>query len=164
LIYVGGTLVLLIFGVMLTAQARFISMKTSGAEWVLAAFVGGGVISLGSIVGFLAVLGIAARNSLSLIHHYLRLEGGEGMLSPQAVVLRGTSERLSPILASSAAIVAALLPIVVMGQIPGLEILQPTAIVIIGGLIASTLVTLFIMPALYLAIGAGTSRGSLADA
>ena len=64
------------------------------------------------------------------------------------------------------AILAALLPIVVFGQIPGLEILQPTAIVIIGGLIASTLVTLFVLPALYVAFGAGRTpaRGSLADA
>ena len=60
-----------------------------------------------------------------------------------------------PILTSSAAIIAALLPIVVLGQIPGLEIVRPTAIVILGGLVASTLYTLFVIPALYLVLGGG---------
>ncbi|PYM23528.1 MAG: acriflavin resistance protein [Candidatus Rokuibacteriota bacterium] len=148
------------------AVLAFLALPASVVGGLLAAFVSGGVISLGSIVGFLAVLGIAARNGLSLIHHYRHLEGDERMPSPRDVVLRGTGERLSPILASSVAILAALLPIVVFGQIPGLEILQPTAIVIIGGLIASTLVTLFVLPALYVAFGAGRTpaRGSLADA
>jgi Cu/Ag efflux pump CusA len=90
-----------------------------------------------------------------LIHHYQHLEGQEGVPFGLDLVLRGARERLSPILTSSAAIIAALLPIVVFGQIPGLEIVQPTAIVILGGLVASTLFTLFVMPALYLLIGSG---------
>ena len=74
---------------------------------------------------------------------------------------------MSAILASSAAIIAALLPIVFMGPIPGLEIVQPTAIVIIAGTIASTLMTLLVLPALYLSVGAGADRNAdlgLADA
>ena len=125
---------------------------------LLAAFASGGVISLGSIVGFLAVLGIAARNGLLIIHHYQILERDEGVPFGLELVLRGTRERLLPILTSSAAIIAALLPILVFGQIPGLEILRPTAFVIVGGLVASTLLTLFVMPALYLLMGSGTER------
>jgi len=146
------------FGSWRLALINFLALPTSIAGGVLAALASGGAISLGSIVGFLAVLGIAARNGLLLINHYQRLEQREGVPFGVDLVLRGARERLSPILASSAAIVAALLPIVVLGQIPGLEIAQPTAIVIIGGLVASTLVTLFVIPPLYLAIGSKAER------
>ena len=160
-----GVGVAVLIGIFLLLQAcfkswrlpliAFLALPASIAGGVLAALVGGGVISLGSIVGFLAVLGIAARNGVLLIHHYQHLEGQEGVPFGLDLVLRGARERLSPILTSSAAIIAALLPIVVFGQIPGLEIVQPTAIVILGGLVASTLFTLFVMPALYLLIGSG---------
>jgi len=117
---------------------------------VIAVWITGGVVSLGSIVGFLAVLGIAARNGILLIDHYRRLEESEGMASDLDLVVRGASERFTPALASSAAIICALLPIIVLGKIPGLEIAQPIAVVMIGGLIASTLLTLFVIPPLYL--------------
>ncbi|MCZ6664956.1 MAG: efflux RND transporter permease subunit, partial [Gammaproteobacteria bacterium] len=140
------------------ALIAFLAVPASMAGGVLAALASGGVITLGSIVGFFAVLGIAARNGLLLINYYQRLEGQEGVPFGLDLVLRGARERLSPILASSAAIIAALLPIVVFGQVPGLEIVQPTAIVIIGGVVASTLVTLLVIPALYLVIGSGADR------
>ncbi len=140
------------------ALIAFLAVPASMAGGVLAALASGGVITLGSIVGFFAVLGIAARNGILLINYYQRLEGQEGVPFGLDLVLRGARERLSPILASSAAIIAALLPIVVFGQIPGLEIVQPTAIVIVGGVVASTLVTLFVIPALYLVIGSGADR------
>ncbi len=140
------------------ALIAFLAVPASIAGGVLAALASGGVITLGSIVGFFAVLGIAARNGILLIIYYQRLEGQDGVPFGLDLVLRGAGERLSPILASSAAIIAALLPIVVFGQIPGLEIVQPTAIVIIGGVVASTLVTLFVIPALYLVIGSGADR------
>ncbi len=138
----------------------FLALPASIAGGVLAALLGGGVISLGSIVGLLAVLGIAARNGVLLISHYQALQAQQDVAFGLALVLRGARERLSPILASSVAIIAALLPMVVFGKIPGLEIVQPTAIVIIGGLVASALFTLFVMPALYLAIGAGVQGHS----
>jgi Cu/Ag efflux pump CusA len=74
------------------------------------------------------------------------------------LVLRGARERLSPILTSSTAIIAALLPMAVLGWIPGLEIARQAAIVIMGGLAASTLVTLFVIPALCLVVGPGAKR------
>ncbi len=140
------------------ALIAFLAIPAAVAGGVLGALAGGGVISLGSIIGFLAVLGIAARNGVLLINCYQRLEGQEGVPFGLDLVFRGVRERLTPILASSTAITVALLPIVVFGRIPGLEIVQPTAIVIIGGLVASTLFTLFVIPALYLVIGSGAER------
>jgi CzcA family heavy metal efflux pump len=140
------------------ALIAFLAVPAAVAGGGLGALAGGGVISLGSIIGFLAVLGIAARNGILLINCYQRLEGQEGVSFGFDLVVRGARERLTPILASSAAIIAALLPIVVFGRIPGLEIVQPTAIVIMGGQVASTLFTLFVIPALYWLVGAGAER------
>ena len=137
------------------ALIAFLALPASIAGGVLAALVSGGTISLGSIVGFLAVLGISARNGVELINHYQCLERDEGVPFGLDLVLRGTRERLSPILASAAAIIAALLPIALLGWRPGLEIVQPTVFVILGGLIAATLFTLFVIPPLYLITGAG---------
>ena len=136
------------------ALIAFLAIPVALAGGVLGALAGGGVISLGSIIGFLAVLGIAARNGILLINRYQRLEGEEGVPFGFDLVVRGARERLTPILASSAAIIAALLPIVLLGRAPGFEIVQPTAIVIMGGLVASTLFTLFVMPALVIRSGA----------
>jgi CzcA family heavy metal efflux pump len=140
------------------AVIGFLALPAAIAGGVLAVLIFGGVMSLGSIIGFLAVLGIAARNGILLINNYQCLQEKEGVPFGLELVLRGVKERLTPILASSAAIVAALLPIFLLGRIPGLEIIQPTAIVIVGGLVASTLFTLFVMPTLYLVIGSGTDR------
>jgi len=142
------------------ALMAFLAIPASIAGGLLAAFVDGGVISLGSIVGLLAVLGLATRNSILLINQYRQLEGQEGVPFGLGLVIRGARERMSHILASSAAIIAALLPIVVFGLIPGLEIVRPTATVIIGGLLASTLLTMFVIPALYLTIGSKANRQS----
>ena len=160
---VAGVVLAAVIGIFLLLQASFhswrlatiafIALPAAIAGGLLAVLVTGAVVSLGSLVGFLAVLGIAARNGLLLLHHFRRLETEEGMAFGMELVARGTRERLAPILASSAAIVAALAPLIVFGQVAGLEIVQPTAIVIVGGLVASTLVTLLVMPALYLAVG-----------
>jgi Cu/Ag efflux pump CusA len=140
------------------AFIAFLALPAAIAGGALGALAGGGVISLGSIIGFLAVLGTAPRNGVLLINCYQHLEGKEGVPFGLDLVVRGARERLTPILASCAAIIAALLPIVVFGRIPGLEIVQPMAMVIIGGLVASTLFTLFVIPALYLVLGAGAER------
>ena len=140
------------------AVIAFLALPAAMAGGVLAALASGGNISLGSIVGFLAVLGMAVRNGLLLIRHYQSLQVQEGLPFGEELAIRGARERLAAIVTSSAAILAALLPLAVRGQIPGLEIVQPTAIVMIGGLIASTLMTLFVMPALYLAAGAPEER------
>jgi Cu/Ag efflux pump CusA len=114
--------------------------------------VGGGdrVVSLGSLVGFLTVLGIAARNSILLIHHCQHLERFEGEKFGIGLVLRGARERLSPILMTALTTGLALLPLVIAGDLPGHEIEHPMAVVILGGLVTSTLLSLFVVPLLYL--------------
>jgi CzcA family heavy metal efflux pump len=136
----------------------FLALPASIVGGVVGVLAGGAVVSLGSVVGFLAVLGIAARNAVILIDRYQTLEGKEGVPFGIELVIRGTRERLSSILASSAAVVAAMLPVAIFGGSPGLEIVQPTALVIIGGLVAAALVTLFVVPALYLVVGDKANR------
>jgi len=116
---------------------------------VAGAFLSGGVLSLGSLVGFVTVLGIAARNGIMLISHYRHLENNEGMVFGRELVLRGAEERLAPILMTAACAALALLPLVLKGNVPGHEIEYPMAVVILGGLATSTLLNLFLMPSLY---------------
>jgi CzcA family heavy metal efflux pump len=120
---------------------------------VIAAWLGGGVISLGSMVGFVTILGIAARNGILLVSHYRHLEREEGQSFGLALVLRGSEERLLPILMTAATAGLALLPIVLKGEVPGNEIERPMAWVILGGLVTSTALNLCLLPALYLRFG-----------
>ena len=120
---------------------------------VVAALLGGGALSLGSLVGFVTVLGIAARNGIMLVSHYRHLERVEGMPFGVPLILRAAEERLSPILMTALCAALALLPLVVAGDVPGHEIEYPMALVIVGGLVTSTLLNLFVNPALYAAFG-----------
>jgi CzcA family heavy metal efflux pump len=124
---------------------------------VAAAYIAGGVVSLGSLVGFLTVLGIAARNGIMLLCHFQHLERHEGQPFGIQLVLRGAQERLSPILMTAGASGLAVLPLVLFGDLPGHEIEYPMAVVILGGLLTSTLLNLFIVPTLYLRFGEGTA-------
>lgn len=118
---------------------------------VIAAFITGGVLSLGSLVGFVTVLGIAARNGIMLVSHFKHLEEVEGEPFGLNLVLRGATERLAPILMTASTAGLALMPIVLQGNLPGHEIEYPMAVVIVGGLLTSTMLNLFLVPALYLA-------------
>ncbi|MCB0577739.1 MAG: efflux RND transporter permease subunit [Phaeodactylibacter sp.] len=118
---------------------------------VMAAYLAGdGVISLGSLVGFLTILGIAARNGIMMINHFQHLEAEEGMTFGRELVIRGAQERLAPILMTATTTGLALLPLVIAGNVPGHEIELPMAIVILGGLLTSTLLNLLVIPLLYL--------------
>ncbi len=132
------------------AVISFITLPSALVGGVLAAWLGDGVLSLGSLVGFLAVLGIAARNGIMLISHYQHLENQEGETFGPDLVIRGARERLAPILMTTLATALALVPLVVAGSVPGNEIEHPMAIVILGGLVTSTLLNLFVVPSLYL--------------
>jgi len=128
----------------------FLTLPMALVGGVLAVALTGDTLSLGSYVGFLAVFGIAARNGILLINHCQHLERHEGEAFGAALVVRGAQERLSPILMTALATGLALVPLLVAGTIPGHEIEHPMALVIVGGLVTSTLVNLFIVPALYL--------------
>lgn len=144
----------------------FLTLPFALIGGVIGAWAGGGTLSLGSLVGFVTVLGIAARNGIMLISHYRHLEEAEGEPFGPALVFRGAEERLSPILMTASCAALALLPLVLRGNVPGHEIEYPMALVILGGLATSTLLNLFLMPSLYAALGkAGPPAGhSLTEA
>jgi hypothetical protein len=132
------------------ATLSFLTLPSALVGGVLAASMTGGVISLGSLIGFFTVLGIAARNGIMMINHFQHLERYEGETFGPALVLRGAGERLSPILMTALATGLALVPLAIAGDLPGHEIEHPMAIVILGGLVTSTLLNLFVVPSLYL--------------
>jgi CzcA family heavy metal efflux pump len=113
----------------------------------------GGVLSLGSLVGFVTVLGVAARNSIMLISHYKHLEFEEGQPFGRELIIRGAKERLAPILMTAMTTALALMAIIVGGNRPGQEIEHPMALVILGGLVSSVLLNLLVMPVLYWKFG-----------
>ena len=120
---------------------------------VMSAIISGGILSLGSLIGFITVLGIAARNSIMLISHYRHLELNEGEKFGFPLIIRGARERLMPILLTAITTALALLAIVVGGNRPGQEIEYPMALVILGGLITSALLNLLVMPLIYWKFG-----------
>jgi Cu/Ag efflux pump CusA len=140
------------------ATLIFLALPAALVGSLLAAFFGDGVLSLGSLVGIITVLGIAARNGILLIQHYRHLEEVEGEPFGLELILRGAGERLSPILMTTLCTGLALLPLVIAGSIPGHEIEHPMAVVILGGLVTSTLLTLFVVPVLYLRFESRSSQ------
>ena len=107
-----------------------------------------GVVSIPSIIGFISLLGIAVRNGILLVSHYEQLrKDGMGLYDS---VIRGSLDRLNPILMTSLTSALALIPLAMGGDVPGNEIQSPMAQVILGGLISSTLLNGFVIPAMYL--------------
>jgi HME family heavy-metal exporter len=121
------------------------------------AFVGGVValvitnqsVTVASLVGFVSLGGIAVRNGILLVTHYLHLMKEEGESFSDAMVLRGSLERLSPVLMTALTAGIALVPLVIGGQKPGLEILYPVSTVILGGLVSSTFCEFLLHPGLF---------------
>jgi Cu/Ag efflux pump CusA len=125
------------------------------AGGVVAVLIDGGTVSLGSLVGFLAVLAIAVRNGIALIRHYQDVKRREDLPFGKGLVERGTRERFVPVVTSAVTIAASMLPFVFMGNVAGLEFIRPVAVVTLGGLVTATLLSLHIVPALYLGFGDG---------
>jgi len=142
------------FGSWRLATAVFIVSPAALMGGVLVAFAGGGTVSLGTVIGLLMLLGIAARNGMSLIKHYHHLEQYEGESFGAELVRRGTQERFVPIMMTALVTAVMLLPFALRGDLAGLEIVHPMARVILGGLVISTLLSLFGVPAVYLLFGA----------
>ena len=136
------------------AFMTFLFILAALAGGLLTAFLTNGTLSVASLFALLAVLGIAARNALALISHlqYLELEKGQ-RFGPELIV-RGSGERAAPTIMTALTTALVLLPFVVLGNLPGFEIVRPMAIIVIGGLFVSTLLSLFVLPALYLRYGA----------
>ena len=123
---------------------------------VLAVSLSGGIISIPAIIGFISLFGIATRNGMLLIARYndLRAEG----LSTMESVIRGSADRLNPILMTALTSALALVPLALGGDLPGNEIQSPMAKVILGGLFTSTLLNAFVIPVMYILTNRNESR------
>ncbi|MBB5036215.1 efflux RND transporter permease subunit [Prosthecobacter dejongeii] len=110
-------------------------------------------ISIATIVGFIAVGGVAARNGIMMISHYLHLMSHEGESFTRQMIVRGTLERLVPVLMTALSAGIALIPLLLAANEPGKEILHPVAVVIVGGLVSSTFLDLMITPAVFYLFG-----------
>jgi CzcA family heavy metal efflux pump len=165
---IGGTKMLL--AAIAAALAAFLLMQAAFMSWrlallamltlpialvggVLAALINGAELSLGALIGFLALFGLAVRNGLVLIRHFVDMRQQEGLSFGAKLVQRGADDRLGPVLTTALASAGAALVFVILGARPGLEIVHPMAVVILGGLVTTTLLSLFVLPALYLRFG-----------
>jgi CzcA family heavy metal efflux pump len=120
---------------------------------VLAVFASGGLLSIGSLVGFVTLFGITMRNSIMMISHFEHLVQKEGMVWGLEAAIRGASERLLPILMTALMTALGLLPLAIGSGEAGREIEGPMAIVIVGGLVTSTVLNLLVLPTLALRYG-----------
>lgn len=118
-------------------------------------------ISIATLVGFIAVGGVAARNGIMMISHYLHLMRHEGETFGIALITRGTLERLVPVLMTALSAGIALIPLVLSPGEPGKEILHPVAVAIVGGLISSTLLDLVVTPAVFYLTGRKAAEKAL---
>jgi CzcA family heavy metal efflux pump len=141
------------FGSWRLATLTFFTLPWALVGGLLAAYFSNGVLSLGSLVGLLTILGIATRNGIMMISHFQHLEEEEGMPFGFDLVLRGARERIAPIMMTALTTGLALIPLAIAGDLPGHEIEHPMAIVILGGLVTSTLLNLLVVPTLYMRFG-----------
>jgi CzcA family heavy metal efflux pump len=119
-------------------------------------------ISIATLVGFIAVAGIAARNCIMMLSHYLHLMKHENEAFTQEMVVRGTLERLVPVLMTALSAGIALIPLLLAAGEPGKEILHPVAVVIVGGLVSSTLLDLLVTPAIFFHFGRKSAERAIA--
>ena len=131
----------------------FINLPFALIGGVIAVMATGGWLSLGSIVGFVTLFGITLRNSIMLVSHYTHLVQVEGLPWDGETALRGAAERLPSILMTALVTALGLLPLALGSGEPGREIEGPMAIIIVGGLITSTLLNLLILPTILLHFG-----------
>ncbi len=120
---------------------------------IFAIFITDGVLSIATLVAFITLCGISSRNGVLLISHYLHLMNEEGESFNAQMVVRGSLERLVPVLMTASTAALALVPLLLSKGEPGKEILYPVAVVIVGGLVSSTLLDLVVTPAVFLKFG-----------
>lgn len=157
------TSILAIIVIFLLLYQEFKSLKLAGIIMlnlplamiggVMAVYLSSSVLSIPAIIGFITLFGIATRNGILLISRFQNLEGSG--LSLKDTIVKGAGDRLNPILMTALTAALALIPLVIYSDRPGNEIQSPMAVVILGGLITSTLLNLFVIPAVYMISGGG---------
>jgi CzcA family heavy metal efflux pump len=146
-------LLLVAFGSARDALLILLNLPLALIGGIAGVYLTGGVLSVASIIGFITVFGVAARNGIMLVSHIRHLQQHEGVASFREAVQRGAMERLAPILMTALAAGLALAPLALRGEEPGNEILTPMAIVILCGLLSSTVLNMLVVPALFLRFG-----------
>ena len=151
---------LLIFGILYKAFKSIpivlqvmLNIPTVFIGGIIGVWLTGGVVNLAHLVGFISLAGIVSRNGIMLIGRCLQLVRGEGQSFSPETILKATLDRLVPVLMTSLVTALALIPLMLAGGEPGKELLHPLAVVIFGGLISSTVISLFLTPAIFYRFG-----------
>jgi CzcA family heavy metal efflux pump len=146
-------LLLLAFGRSRDALLVMLNLPLALIGGVAGVFLAGGVLNVATLIGFITLFGIATRNGIMLVSHIRHLREEEGVADFREAVLRGAEERLAPILMTALAAGLALIPLALGGGQAGREIQTPMAVVILCGLMTSTLLNMLVVPAMYLRYG-----------
>ena len=148
-----GFLLHIVFRSVRDALLIMVNLPLALIGGVVGVWLSGGVLSVASLIGFITVFGVAARNGIMMVAHIRHLERFEGVGDFREAVRRGAMERLAPILMTALAAGLALIPLAIAGDEPGNEILTPMAIVILFGLLSSTFLNMVVVPALFVRFG-----------
>ena len=155
-----GLLLQVAFGSTRDALLVMVNLPLALVGGVLGVYLSGGVVTVGSLIGFITVLGIATRNGIMLVSHVRQLRDHEGAADLRGAVERGALERLAPILMTALTTGLALVPLALAGDRPGNEIQAPLAIVVLCGLLSSTALNMLVLPTLYLRFGRAAAASS----
>jgi Cu/Ag efflux pump CusA len=148
-----GFLLHIVFRSIRDALLIMVNLPLALIGGVVGVLLSGGVLSVASLIGFITVFGVAARNGIMMVAHIRHLERFEGVSDFREAVRRGAMERLAPIFMTALAAGLALIPLAIAGDEPGNEILTPMAIVILFGLLSSTFLNMVVVPALFVRFG-----------
>ncbi|MEJ7862744.1 MAG: efflux RND transporter permease subunit [Pyrinomonadaceae bacterium] len=138
-----------------------IPLALIGAIWAL--HLSGGVFSIATLVGFISLVGITSRNGIMMISHYLHLMREEGEDFTEQMIIRGSLERLVPVMMTALTAGLSLIPFILAADAPGKEILHPLAVVVLGGILTSTLLDQIVTPAVFYKFGKPSADRIIAE-